>query len=572
MTAPMDLPLATSVPLVAAFASPAPPTAAPDWGLLLMTLLGGLALFLFGIDQMSQGLKKTAGGRMKTILARFTSNPLRGAVSGTFVTAVIQSSSVTTVLLVGFVASGLMTLTQSVGVIMGANIGTTVAVQVIAFDVGQSALAIIASGFLLRLVARKERLRQTGMLVLSLGLIFYGMDLMSAGMRPLRDYEPFIEGMGALRNPAAAILAGALFTALVQASAAAMGVAIVLAGQGLIDLPTGIALTLGANLGTCVTALLATIGRNRSAVQVAIVHVFFNLFGAALWFAFISDLAGFVRTLTPGEDGAAAVPRQLANAHAVFNLANTLLLLPFSGLIARMVERLLPARPEGAEVQPRYLDPDALHVPSIALRNARLETARLADFALELLGHVPDAMAGKNGALLAEMEAEDNRADTLQAAALRFLGDIRKLDLSEDESRQFQQIMLANDSLERINDTLSDDIVEICRRKAGEGLVISEPMMEQFNKLYEMVVETLREARSILCEDELPPANAILDRKDEIKARIAAIHRHQERRFQEAGEDRLAVFRMEMNLVEKLHRIYSLSKRIAHAYADTEAP
>ena len=262
-----------------------------DWWNMGMQLFGGLAVFLFGMEQMAEALKRVAGDRMKTILGKLTTSRVMGLVTGAFVTAIIQSSSVTTVMLVGFVTAGLMSLSQAIGVILGADIGTTVTAQIVAFKVTKYALLLVAVGFLLIFTGKRTTTKQYGALIMGLGLIFFGMGIMSAGMKPLRSYEPFILLMQNVSNPAVGILIATIFTGLVQSSSATMGVVIALASQGLITLEGGIALALGANIGTCATAGLAAIGKPREAVRVAVAHVTFKIVGVLLIVWFIPPFA-----------------------------------------------------------------------------------------------------------------------------------------------------------------------------------------------------------------------------------------------------------------------------------------
>ena len=243
-----------------------------DFAAMATGLGGGLALFLYGMRKMAEALKTVAGTGLKDVLARLTTNRFTGALSGAVITAVMQSSSVTTVMVVGFVSAGLMTFTQSVGVIMGANIGSTVTAQIIAFNIAEYSLALIANGFPNELLVRSRRLRYYGIVMMGMGLLFFGMDMMGDAMAPLRSHEPFIAFMQETRAPWLGILAGFAFTAVVQSSAATAGLVIVLSTQGLLTLEQGIALLLGANIGTCVTAGLSAIGRPREAVKAAVVH------------------------------------------------------------------------------------------------------------------------------------------------------------------------------------------------------------------------------------------------------------------------------------------------------------
>ena len=322
-----------------------------DWGHMSMGLLGGLALFLFGMDQMSDALKSALGDQMKEQLARLTRNRFTGALTGAFVTAVVQSSSVTTVLVVGFVSAGMMSMTQSIGIIMGANVGTTLTAQIVAFNIEDAALWMVAAGFLMLFTGSKERIRHYGSVLMGLGLVFYGMGLMGNAMQPLRSYEPFLNLMNRMDQPLLAILIGALFTALVQSSSATTAIIITMAGQGLLTLEAGIILAFGANIGTCVTAQLAAIGKPREALRAACIHLFFNVGGVLIWLPFITLLAYWVTIISPAYPElagtsrvAAEVPRQIANAHTLFNIINTLLFIGFTNYLAKFVQWLIRIR------------------------------------------------------------------------------------------------------------------------------------------------------------------------------------------------------------------------------------
>ncbi len=274
-----------------------------NWVSLGVGVAGGLLLFLYGLYVLTEALKHAAGSAMKRILRRLTSNKFKGAFAEAFITSVIQSWSVTTVLVVGFISAGLMSLTESVGVIMGANIGTTITAQIIAFKVTKAAMVLIAVGGLSFVFAKKESWKNYSLIVLALGLIFFGMTVMSDATAPLRSYDPFIDFMQRMETPLSGILAGAIFTAVVQSSSATTGIIIVLATQGLVTLEAGIALAFGANIGTCVTAMLAAIGKPTEAVRAAFVHVLFNVAGVLIWIAFIDQLVDFVQWMSVDVSG-----------------------------------------------------------------------------------------------------------------------------------------------------------------------------------------------------------------------------------------------------------------------------
>ncbi|MCL4244673.1 MAG: Na/Pi symporter, partial [Candidatus Dadabacteria bacterium] len=314
----------------------------PRWGMILMGLLGGLAIFLFGMDQMTGALKAVMGEGMSKLLAGLTKNRFMATITGAITTAVIQSSSVTTVIVIGFISVGLMTLQQVIGVILGANIGSTVTAQIIAFNVTQYALLPVAAGFAMLFVSKNEKVRLYGGIIMGLGLVFFGMGIMSDATSPLRSYEPFIEIMQEMSNPILGISAGLLFTGLVQSSAATIGIVIVLASQGAITLEAGIAIVLGANIGTCVTALLAAIGKATPAKQAAAAHILFNVIGVLIWLPLIGQLASMAEAVSPVSANlsgtaqmAADTPRQIANAHTLFNVANTIIFIGIIGPFAR---------------------------------------------------------------------------------------------------------------------------------------------------------------------------------------------------------------------------------------------
>ena len=537
---------------------------------MFMSLGGGLALFLYGMEKMASGMKSAVGAKMKSILARFTSNRIRAAITGSVVTAVIQSSSVTTVLAVGFVSAGLMSLGQSVGVIMGANVGTTITAQIVAFRVQEAALAFIAVGFLLLLPGKKDLRRQLGNVLMGLGLVFFGMSIMGQGVYPLRSFEPFIDFMATLKNPLLGILIGAAFTALVQSSSATTGIVITLASQGLIELPAGISLIFGANVGTCVTALLATIGKTRDAFRVAVVHVIFNVFGVLLWVAFIPHLASLVQNLSPAahqlsgiDKLAAEVPRQIANAHTVFNIANTLLLLPFTQILARLVIRLVPEKPP--KVKPslaRYLDDDVINIPSVALQNVRLETAQLARRVLETMENVSTVLKKPVEGTLRAIRQADNDADRLQREILSYASLVLKQNLSDEESGELRRLMVQIDALERIGDVVSNDIVKISRKKIKKELESSVQLTGMLLEIQELLVELLRDSYLAIRDPEAGIGSSVLNCELEMEQRIENFFQHQERRFVESEGDRIPIFRIEADLVEKQRRIYGLIKRI----------
>ena len=305
----------------------------------LLMLLGGLALFLYGMQMMSTGLETAAGNKMKTILEKLTSNRFKGVLAGAAITAVIQSSSATTVMVVGFVNSGMMTLKQAVWIIMGANIGTTITGQLIALDVGAIAPLFAFIGVVFIVFIKKVVFHHYGQIIAGLGILFIGMEMMSSSMMPLRDSAAFVDLVSNFSNPLIGILAGMIFTAIIQSSSASVGILQALAVSGVIGLPTAVYVLFGQNIGTCITAVLASIGTSRSAKRTTVIHLMFNIFGTVLFtvICMVTPLTSVMMSFAPDNPAA-----QIANMHTLFNIVTTLLLLPFGTLLADLAERILP--------------------------------------------------------------------------------------------------------------------------------------------------------------------------------------------------------------------------------------
>ena len=386
--------------------------------MLIVGFAGGLALFLFGMDRLTESLRAVVGDRARAILAKLTANRVAGLLTGTAVTAVVQSSSVTTVLLVGFVTAGLMTFEQTIPVIFGSNIGTTITAQIIAFNVTGWAFGFIAAGYLVTVSTKRRVRRAQGMAVIGLGLIFLGMIVMGEAMEPLRTYEPFIDAMEALDSLLLAILVGAIFTAIVQSSSATTAVVIVLAGQGLISLEAGVALVLGANIGTGVTAALAAIGKPRDAQRVAAAHVLFNVMGVILWLPFVGVLVALVENIGGG------IQREIANAHTIFNVVNASPCPPFVTPFAALVTRLVPDRPEVGVIAPLTSTlPSSAH-PRWRLPKRCMEMLRMAARVQGMLASVLPAILDGDLDELDRIESMDDEVDELHGLILQFLGDV----------------------------------------------------------------------------------------------------------------------------------------------------
>lgn len=536
-----------------------------DTWVLLLGLFGGLAIFLHGMDGLSESLRLITGGRLRRLLVRLTDNRLMGAITGAGTTAVIQSSSVTTVLVVGFVSSGLMNLSQAIGVILGANVGTTVTAQIIAFKVTDYALAAVAVGFAFSLLGRSPAVKARGQALMGLGLVFFGMGLMGDAMRPLRTYEPFMDLMASLSNPLFGIAVGALFTALVQSSSATTSIVIVLAAEGLIGLDAGIALILGANVGTSATALLASIAKPRIALRAAYAHTFFNVIGVVIWLPFVGLLADWVQA-TSGDTA-----RQVANAHSIFNVVNVVLFIGFTSQLAALVTRLAPDRDpaEEARIVAKYLDRGLLGTPGLALDRARLEMLRMASRIRTMLDLIlPAVLTGDRGVLL-EIAQMDDEIDDLHGQIITYLGEVSKQKLAQDDGAEILQLLSVVNDLEAIGDIIETNLVGLGLSRLEESLEVSRETSEILRGFHQMIAAGFEDAMLAVTQKNSEAARRVLAMKKTINGMERSAIFHEADRLIADETDRVGLYRLETDLIAHLKRIYYFSRRVARQAVPT---
>ena len=421
------------------------------------SLLGGLALFLYGMQMMSNGLEAAAGNKMKRILEKLTANRFLGVLVGAVITAVIQSSSATTVMVVGFVNSGMMTLRQAVWIIMGANIGTTITGQLIALDVGEIAPLIAFIGVALIVFIKKQKVHHYGMIVAGLGILFIGMELMSSSMMPLRESEAFASIMTNFSNPLLGILAGAVFTAIIQSSSASVGILQALATSGLIGLPSAVYVLFGQNIGTCITAVLASIGTNRNAKRTTIIHLMFNLIGTTIFtiVCMTTPLTSLVESFTPGR-----VAAQIANMHTLFNVVTTLILLPFGNYLAVLATKILPEKKEelGDVMHLEYIRPietkreHQIGNSAIATNGIRSELSRMMKMAKENVDASFRAVRSGNADLLPEVEEREEYIDYLNKEISKYISKVMVNETNPKDSQYISALFKVCGNLERIGD------------------------------------------------------------------------------------------------------------------------
>lgn len=528
---------------------------------LWTSLLGGLALFLLGMDLLTRALKRVTGDQMKSILARLTGNRFTGVLLGAGVTSMVQSSSVTTVLVVGFISAGVMTLGQSVAVIMGANIGTTITAQILAFKVSALALPLVTLGVGGAMLSKNRLWQEYGSAVAGLGLVFFGMSVMSGAMEPLQDFPPFLGFMASLSNPVLAILVGTGFTALVQSSSATTGILIVLAGQGIVSLDAAIGVALGANIGTCVTALLAAIGKPREAVRAGLVHTIFNLAGVVLWVWLIPELGGAAQAISPHGDPA----RHLAWAHTLFNLTNTALLIGFTGQIAWLAERLVPDRPEmvAPEGTPKYLDEALLDTPAIALEATRREVARLGRTVTAMVEAVlPVAIEGPQ-LRLEQLAERDHAVDLLHGAIVDYLGKISLRRLSPTQSDELVGLISVANDIEQIADLVSRDVVVSSQKRLDDGVVVSPATQRIIARFHAEVLAAVKGAVDAFEARDMGRAREVRAMKGTMRELSHEIALHGIERLTAQAPRRVKTYTREVELIEILDDIFRLARRIA---------
>ena len=464
------------------------------------SLLGGLALFLYGMQMMSNGLEAAAGNKMKQILEKLTANRFLGVLVGAGITAVIQSSSATTVMVVGFVNSGMMTLQQAVWIIMGANIGTTITGQLIALDVGAVAPLLAFLGVALVVFIKKQKVHHYGLIVAGLGILFIGMDMMSSAMMPLRDSEAFISLMTKFSNPVLGILAGAVFTAIIQSSSASVGILQALASSGLIGLGNAVYVLFGQNIGTCITAILAAIGTNRNAKRTTIIHLMFNIIGTIIFttVCILTPLTDLIASITP--DNVAA---QIANMHTLFNIVTTLLLLPFGTYLAKLATKILPEKKDEKVdvmhmefIRPMETKRDTqIGLSAIAVTSIRKEIHRMMTMAKENVDRSFEAVKEGKTTLLEEVREREEYIDFLNKEISKYISKTLVNESNPRDSRYISALFKVCGNVERIGDHAMN-ICEYTKMIERQNISFSSEVkreIDEMKKICDQAIDYLSE-------------------------------------------------------------------------------
>jgi len=466
--------------------------------LMFTSLFGGLGMFLYGMEMMSDGMKIAAGNKMRSVLEKLTSNRFLAVGVGAFVTMVIQSSSATTVMLVSFVNSGLLTFVQGLGVILGSNIGSTITAQIVAFKVTDYALALVAIGALTALFSKKDSNKNIGFVILGFGLLFYGMKVMSDTMKPLRSNPTFNDILISLENPFMGILAGAAFTALIQSSSATTGIVITLASGGSITLEAGIPLILGANVGTCVTALLAGLNASREAKRVAIAHVTFNLLGVALFCFWIPTFAEFISQTSDN------IPRQIANAHTIFNILATVVFIPFTPLVGKLIIKYFPDENIYRDIsKPKvmHLNDDVLDTPTVAISNAQAEIRGVIGLLERVVGSVAKPFISNDSLHDIEDEEEDfegglqNRMEKisfLNNEISTYLIKVNNQDLNDVQSREVFTLVSVVHNINSVKNSVNLRLHDLLVKKESQSEELSDNLIKEVESYHKKIIKQIK--------------------------------------------------------------------------------
>jgi phosphate:Na+ symporter len=546
-----------------------------SWTKLAITLFGGLMLFLYGMEMMSDGMKKTAGNKMRSILAALTRNRVVALMCGAFVTMVIQSSSATTVMLVSFVQAGLMSFTQSLGVILGADIGTTVTAQMIAFKLTDYALLMVGIGFLIRMFSKDQNLKNIGEAILGFGILFFGMKIMSDAMSPLRTHTEFIGVLKGLENPILGVLFAAGFTALIQSSSAFTGIIIVLAQQNLITLEAGIPMVLGANIGTCVTAGLASIGTSREAKRVALAHVTFKVVGVLLFIFWIPTFAGLIRSLAVQFDSGTA--RQIANAHTIFNVGLGLCFLPFTSIFAKFIFKIFPEKKEDTALIPAtwHLDDGLLSTPAMAIDLARTEVARMVKLSRRMLRAIIIPFFTNEPqedeyfpplSLVDGISMREEKIDYLEEKISQYLVKVSQHSPTSEQAKEIFTLMSIVNDIENIGDLISRNLLPLIIKKKELDKTFSKEGQEELMIYHEKACKQLQLLEETLAERDLELANRMmLKEKKYLNLEQQYKANHLRRLFSEKV-DTVETHEIHMELMDIMKQIIVFSGNIANTF------
>lgn len=457
---------------------------------IAISLMGGLGLFLYGMNLMGEALEKSAGTKLKKIIELLTSNIIMGVLVGMLVTAIIQSSSATTVMVVGFVNAGIMSLPQAAGVIMGANIGTTVTAQLVSFNLDGLAPVALGIGIVLYLFGNKPKIKHIAEILIGFGILFTGMEFMKDAVEPLKDFQGFTDLLVTFGTyPLLGLLLGLGITAIVQSSSASMGMLIALASEGIIPLSSALPILYGQNIGTCVTSLLSSIGTNKNAKRAAMMHLLFNIIGTIIFLVFLNGpVVSFVTSRDPGN-----VARQIANTHTLFNIISVLILLPFTKFVIKLAIKLVPDKPTDEDDDEsktvKYIDDRMIETPSIALANTIKETLRMGEKAKDSLNLAMEGVLESSNEKIEKSLKREKHINALQKIILNYLLKLSKAPLNEDSREILDVLFNTVNDIERVGDH-AENIAELAKIAIETNVDFSVDGKAELKDMYNKVIST----------------------------------------------------------------------------------
>lgn len=533
---------------------------------IVLGLLAGLGLFLYGMNLMGNGLQKAAGDRLKKIIELLTSNRFIAVLVGIFVTGVIQSSSATTVMVVGFVNAGIMQLNQAIGVIMGANVGTTVTAQLVSFDLEAIAPVAVGIGVIIHMVTKSEKLKSYAEILIGFGILFVGMTYMKDAMSPLREVQAFKDMLVNFgHNPILGILMGFTLTLLVQSSSASIGILLALASQGMLPLEAALPILYGDNIGTCTTALISSIGASKNAQRAAVMHLTFNIIGTLI-FALILNrpIMMIVTSVDPTN-----IARQIANAHTLFNITNVIIQFPFAGLIVKIAERVIPEKPEELELKTTsFIDLRMLNTPSIALKNTIKECLHMGNKAKYSLENSMIALIDKDRDAAFRTFDTEKEINQLERDILEYLIQLSNAAISGEDRAIVDELFNTINDIERVGDH-ADNIAELSMYFIEKDLTFSEESIKDINTMYEKVMKTYEMSLQSMREGSSELALKVVKMEEQVdiierSCRSAHIYRLNNSMCNpEAG----IIF---LDLLSNLERISDHASNIAKAVIDAK--
>jgi phosphate:Na+ symporter len=538
-----------------------------DYGVMLMGFIGGIAFLLYGLDKTSVSLKALAGDNLKKTLGKLTRTKLSSLMTGITVTAAIQSSAATTVMVVGFIAMQAMKLPQALGVILGADIGTTITVQLIAFKLNQYALIAVGLGFFMQLIATREKYIHIGHAILGVGMIFFGIKLISDSMGIIIHLPAVLDLMTHIESPFTGIALGMVLTILMQSSAATLAVVIALASHQVLSLEAALILVLGANVGTCLTALIASAGKNRQSLQAAVAHIGFKVIGvftALILFSGFMYVVSFISFDVITKQGIATA-RDVANAHMLFNIVLAVMFLPFVDQIAKLLRKVIPLRKEDELIKPQYLDLDLISTPSLALDAVRYELKRISKITESILIEtMPVIIQGDTGKELSKIKRKEKDVDILYKHCLGYLSKISKVRMSEEGAKNLAHLINLANQLENISDIAGDDLVNLGRKRIRAKVIVSKDTAAKLTRLHSRIVHAYTLAAESALEANLKKAQKTMKMKhNSIRPMLKKMRDYQTKRLLVNEKNRFNTYSVEVDIIDKFKQVFYHSRKMA---------